>query len=166
MTLLFSEVAEPDWEVNSKGHGCLEHRQVWVSGELEGYGDLPGLSSVAMVKKRGQSGRQGAGGQRPVCGIQPTGVAALGSPEPGAGPLEHRKQLVPRQGGQFPGRPLGPAPSSPGYGHEPAPQRAGHSTSRRLRPLVGKGASHWSRPTAGRTANHPLLYDYLTLERP
>ena len=52
MTLLFSDAGEPDWEVSHKGHGRLEHRQVWLSGELEGYGDLPGLSSVVMVKKR------------------------------------------------------------------------------------------------------------------
>lgn len=52
MTLLFAHTGEPDWEVSHKGHGRLEHRQVWVSGELEGYGDLPGLSSVVMVKKR------------------------------------------------------------------------------------------------------------------
>ena len=58
VTLLFSETAEPDWEVNSKGHGRLEHRQVWVSGELEGYGDLPGLSGVVMVKKRVSQGNK------------------------------------------------------------------------------------------------------------
>ncbi|CZB23384.1 ISAs1 family transposase [Candidatus Synechococcus spongiarum] len=52
MTLLFSNAGEPDWEVSHKGHGRLEHRQVWVSGELEGYSDLPSLSSVVMVKKR------------------------------------------------------------------------------------------------------------------
>ena len=58
MTLLFSEVVGPDWEVNSKGNGRLEHRQVWVSGELEGYGDLPGLSSAVMVKKRVSQGNK------------------------------------------------------------------------------------------------------------
>ena len=56
MSLLFSDAGELDLEVNSKGHGRLEHRQVWVSGELEGYGDLPGLSSVVMVRKRVSSG--------------------------------------------------------------------------------------------------------------
>ena len=44
--------AEPHWEVSSKGHGRTEHRQVWVSGELAGYGNLPGLSSVVMIKQR------------------------------------------------------------------------------------------------------------------
>ena len=63
--MLFSDAAEPDWEVSHKGHGRLEHRQVWVSGDLEGYGDLPGLSSVVMVKKR-----VSRGGKAPVDSVQ------------------------------------------------------------------------------------------------
>lgn len=65
MALLFSDAAGPDWEVSYKGHGRLEHRQVWVSGELEGYGGLPGLSSVVMVKKR-----VSRGGKAPVDSVQ------------------------------------------------------------------------------------------------
>ena len=52
MPLLFSDAGEPGWDVIHKGNGRLERRQVCVFGELEGYGDLPGLSSIAMVKKR------------------------------------------------------------------------------------------------------------------
>ena len=52
MTLLFTTAAEPDGQAITKGHGRLEHRQVWVSGELEGYGDWPGLGSAVMIKKR------------------------------------------------------------------------------------------------------------------
>ena len=38
--------------MRNKGQGRPEQRQVWISGELEGYGALPGLASVMMVKKR------------------------------------------------------------------------------------------------------------------
>ncbi len=44
-------------------------------------------------QKAGQTWRQGAGGQRPIYGIQPTCPATAGSLGPGARPLGHRKQL-------------------------------------------------------------------------
>ena len=66
MTLLFSAAAaQPDWEATSKGHGRIERRQVWVSEELAGYADLPGLSSVIMIKKR-----VSRPGQPPVDSVQ------------------------------------------------------------------------------------------------
>lgn len=37
--------------MTAKGHGRLEHRQVWLSSELAGYSDFPGLSNVIMVRK-------------------------------------------------------------------------------------------------------------------
>ena len=52
VALLYSAATEPDWVVSGKGHGRTERRQVWVSAELAGSSDLPGLSGVVMVKKR------------------------------------------------------------------------------------------------------------------
>ncbi len=53
VSLLFAAAtAPPDGEVTGKGHGRLEGRPVWVSGELAGYADFPGRSSVIMVKKQ------------------------------------------------------------------------------------------------------------------
>lgn len=49
--MLFSERGEPDLQVTTKGHGRLEHRDVWLSSELAGYSDFPGLSNVIMVRK-------------------------------------------------------------------------------------------------------------------
>ena len=50
--MIFSEPGEPDLQVTTKGHGRLENRQVWLSSQLAGYSDFPGLSNVIMVKKR------------------------------------------------------------------------------------------------------------------
>lgn len=51
MELLFAEAGEPALTVVGKGHGRLERRQVWVSGELAGYTDFPGPSTVVMVRQ-------------------------------------------------------------------------------------------------------------------
>ncbi len=50
--MLFSEPSEPDLDVTDKGHGRLERRRVWVSEQLVGYSDFPGLSSVIKIGKR------------------------------------------------------------------------------------------------------------------
>ena len=39
-------------ELTSKGHGRLENRKVWVSEQLAGYSDFPGLSSAIKIAKR------------------------------------------------------------------------------------------------------------------
>ena len=52
MELLFSEPSEPDLQLTTKGHGRLEHRQVWLSAQLADYSDFPGLSNVIMVRKQ------------------------------------------------------------------------------------------------------------------
>ena len=39
-------------ELISKGHGRLENRKVWVSEQLAGYSDFPGLSSAIKIAKR------------------------------------------------------------------------------------------------------------------
>lgn len=39
-------------ELTSKGHGRLENRKVWVSEQLAGYSDFPGLSSAIKIVKR------------------------------------------------------------------------------------------------------------------
>ena len=51
MELLFADAKEPALTAVGKGHGRLERRQVWVSGDLAGYADFPGLSSVVMVRQ-------------------------------------------------------------------------------------------------------------------
>ena len=51
MELLFADAGKPALTAVGKGHGRLERRQVWVSGELIGYTDFPGLSSVVMVRQ-------------------------------------------------------------------------------------------------------------------
>lgn len=51
MELLFAEAVEPALTVVGKGHGRLESRRVWVSGELAGYTGFPGLASVVMVRQ-------------------------------------------------------------------------------------------------------------------
>ena len=51
MELLFADAGKPALTAVGKGHGRLERRQVWVSGELAGYTDFPGLSSVVMVRQ-------------------------------------------------------------------------------------------------------------------
>ena len=52
MELLFSEPGEPDLQLTTKGHGRLEHRQIWLSSQLAGYSDFPGLSTAIMINKR------------------------------------------------------------------------------------------------------------------
>lgn len=49
--LLFAGAGEPALTAVGKGHGRLERRQVWVSGELAGYTGFPGLSTVVMVRQ-------------------------------------------------------------------------------------------------------------------
>lgn len=49
--LIFAEAGEPALTAVGKGHGRLERRQVWVSEELAGYTDFPGLASVVMVRQ-------------------------------------------------------------------------------------------------------------------
>ena len=49
--MLFAEAGEPALTVVGKGHGRLERRRVWVSGELTGYTGFPGLASVVMVRQ-------------------------------------------------------------------------------------------------------------------
>ena len=39
-------------ELTNKGHGRLENRKVWVSEQLAGYSDFPGLSSAIKIAKR------------------------------------------------------------------------------------------------------------------
>ena len=39
-------------ELTSKGHGRLENRKVWISEELAGYSDFPGLMSAIKIAKR------------------------------------------------------------------------------------------------------------------
>ena len=51
MELFFAEAGEPALTVVGKGHGRLERRRVWVSGELAGYTDFPGLATVVMVRQ-------------------------------------------------------------------------------------------------------------------
>ena len=51
MELLFAEAGEPALTAVGKGHGRLQRRQVWVSGELAGYTGFPGLSSVVMLRQ-------------------------------------------------------------------------------------------------------------------
>ena len=50
-SLYAAEAGEPVLTAVRKGHGRLERRQVWVSGELAGYTGFPGLSPVAMVRQ-------------------------------------------------------------------------------------------------------------------
>ena len=38
--------------MTDKWHGRLERRKVWVSTQLAGYSDFPGLSSVIKIGKR------------------------------------------------------------------------------------------------------------------
>ena len=51
MELLFAEAGEPALTVVGKGHGRLERRRVWVSGELAGYTGFPGLAPVVMARQ-------------------------------------------------------------------------------------------------------------------
>ncbi len=51
MELLFAGAGEPALTAVGKGHGRLERRRVWVSGELAGYTGFPGLSTVVMVRQ-------------------------------------------------------------------------------------------------------------------
>ena len=44
-------------ELTEKGHGRLESRKVWVSEQLAGYSDFPGLSSAIKIAKRVKDGR-------------------------------------------------------------------------------------------------------------
>ena len=39
-------------ELTNKGHGRLERRKVWVSEQLCGYSEFPGLASVIKIAKR------------------------------------------------------------------------------------------------------------------
>lgn len=39
-------------ELTNKGHGRLENRKVWVSEQLAGHSDFPGLSSAIKIAKR------------------------------------------------------------------------------------------------------------------
>ena len=39
-------------EMTNKGHGRLENTKVWVSEQLAGYSDFPGLSSAIKIAKR------------------------------------------------------------------------------------------------------------------
>lgn len=50
--LLFAEPTEADMKLTSKGHGRLENRKVWVSEQLAGYSDFPGLSSAIKIEKQ------------------------------------------------------------------------------------------------------------------
>ena len=49
--MLFAGAGEPALTAVGKGHGRLERRQVWVSGELAGYTGFPGLSSVVIIRQ-------------------------------------------------------------------------------------------------------------------
>ncbi len=50
--MLFSEPASADLDVTHKGHGRLERRKVWVSEQLCGYSEFPGLKSAIKIAKR------------------------------------------------------------------------------------------------------------------
>ena len=69
--------------MSSKGHGRTEHRQVWVSGELAGYGNLPGLSSVVMIKQRVRRR-----GKPPIDSVQIDSVQYAVSSRPALSPAE------------------------------------------------------------------------------
>lgn len=47
-------------ELTSKGHGRLENRKVWISEELAGYSDFPGLTSAIKIAKRVKRLRDGS----------------------------------------------------------------------------------------------------------
>ena len=49
--MLFSDPGPPGHTAVCQGHGRRERRQVWVSEELAGYADFPGLSSVIMTRQ-------------------------------------------------------------------------------------------------------------------
>ncbi len=49
--MLFAGAGKPALTAAGKGNGRLERRQVWVSRELAGYADFPGLSPVVMVHR-------------------------------------------------------------------------------------------------------------------
>ena len=77
MALLFAEAGEPVLTAVGKGHGRLERRQVWVSGELAGYTGFPGLSSVVMVRQETEHLKEG----RHTHSVQ-YGVSSLGELKP------------------------------------------------------------------------------------
>lgn len=49
--MLFAGAGKPALTAVSKGHGRLERRRVWVSGELAGYTGFPGRSPVVMIRQ-------------------------------------------------------------------------------------------------------------------
>ena len=95
-------------DATNKGHGRLERRKVWVSEQLCGYSEFPGLASVIKIAKRVEYLKDG----RVVQSVQ-YAVSSLSelSPSRAARTLEHRKQPVPCQRRQLRGRSTRDAPT-------------------------------------------------------